>query len=836
MNTAHDLSQTRLLKLFPTAAATLGMVVGTLVLTGWALDVAALKSLLPGWVSMKPNAALAFILTGLALLLSPPLSSCERELPPASARLGRLCGGLAGLIGLLTLLEYATGWNPGLDQWLFLEPAGAVGTSQPGRMAPDTALCFLLLAAGLAAARRPRPGRRFCFFSAVLGWLVVTLAAASILSYLTPGIGPYGWGGLTIMAMPTAVLFMALGAALVLAAWPQSASAWALSRKTTQAFAGGLLVLVFMGLSASRSQFHLHELNTRRAQTEAVLDGITHVMREVANAQTDTRGFVLTGEERFFQSYQTASARCRTELEQLRPLVADSRQQPRFARLEAQARAGLDWFAHVTATRRAGPAAVAPDLIRHGQDLIDGLRALTKQLENEQEQSIQQAKRETNRVGWFSHGITFTGTVASLGLFLTALLGLNRALGERKQAEEQWRASEERLHFALQTSHTGAWQLDLLTHTAQRTLIHDQIFGYETLLPQWSYELFLDHVLPDDRPEVERSFRAATAALTDWGFECRIRRADGKVRWIWAAGGHEQDSRRQPVRMSGIVQDITERKRAEEEIRQLNQTLEQRVVERTAQFEAANQELEAFCYSVSHDLRSPLRAIAGFARILDDDYAARLDDEGRRVLGIICNEAKRMGQLIDDLLAFSRMSRQDMKMVEIDLGALARTVFDECAAQAPGRQIEFKLAPLPPVHGDPALLRQALTNLFSNAIKYTRPRPVAQIEFAGGTQDGEATFSLQDNGVGFDMKYADKLFGVFQRLHAEHEFEGTGVGLAIVQRVMHRHGGRVWAEGHLNQGATFHFALPTHPRQPLPVASEPGATAQFTLPIPTPSL
>jgi two-component system sensor kinase len=222
----------------------------------------------------------------------------------------------------------------------------------------------------------------------------------------------------------------------------------------------------------------------------------------------------------------------------------------------------------------------------------------------------------------------------------------------------------------------------------------------------------------------------------------------------------------------------------------------------------ANKELEAFSYSVSHDLRAPLRAIDGFTRILDEDYTARLDDEGRRLLGIICGEARRMGQLIDDLLAFSRMSRQQVEPAQIDMTALAQAMFDEHAAQAPGRQLRFKMQPLPPALGDRALLRQVLANLISNAIKYTRSRAVAEIEIGGRTEDGQSLYYVKDNGVGFDMRYAGKLFGVFQRLHTEAEFEGNGVGLALVQRVIHRHGGRVWAEGKLNEGSTFYFTLP----------------------------
>jgi PAS domain S-box-containing protein len=286
--------------------------------------------------------------------------------------------------------------------------------------------------------------------------------------------------------------------------------------------------------------------------------------------------------------------------------------------------------------------------------------------------------------------------------------------------------------------------------------------------------------------------------------EWRFRRKDGSVFDADVIAAQMPDGN-----LLGMIHDITERKRAEQEIQKLNSGLEQRVIERTAQLEAANKELEAFSYSVSHDLRAPLRGVDGYVRMLQEDCGGQLDAEGNRLLDVVSSEAKRMGRLIDDLLAFSRLGREQMDKRAIDMTALARGVFEIQTRLAPDSAPRFELQPLPPGQGDLGMMRQVFVNLIGNAVKFTRHQPAPLIEVGAGSRDGELTYFVRDNGVGFDEKYGHKLFGVFQRLHSEQEFEGTGVGLALVQRVIHRHGGEVWAEGKPNQGATFYFTLPT---------------------------
>jgi PAS domain S-box-containing protein len=294
-----------------------------------------------------------------------------------------------------------------------------------------------------------------------------------------------------------------------------------------------------------------------------------------------------------------------------------------------------------------------------------------------------------------------------------------------------------------------------------------------------------------------------------WKGEIRNRAKDGSIYWVDTTIVPFLDASGKPHQYVAIRADITERKKAEEQIHTLNRDLQIRVRERTAELERALKELESFSYSVSHDLRAPLRHINGFAELLKESAEDSLPDNSRRYMDLILDSSKRMGRLIDDLLEFSRMGRTEVRHACVNLAQMAESAVRDLGAEVQGRDIEWKIGLLPEVRADASMMRQVFANLLANAVKYSRTREKAVIEIGSREgPEGEVVVFVRDNGVGFDMEYADKLFGVFQRLHSEEEFEGTGIGLANVKQIISRHGGRAWAEGRLDHGATFYFALP----------------------------
>jgi PAS domain S-box-containing protein len=385
------------------------------------------------------------------------------------------------------------------------------------------------------------------------------------------------------------------------------------------------------------------------------------------------------------------------------------------------------------------------------------------------------------------------------------ILGVARDIAERKRAEGELRRSEQQFRALIENAQDAIVIVNPDATVRYESSSMERLTGRKTKGRIGKNALDFCH--PDDITYVMGDFiQLLENQVPMVHTDIRYKHRNGRWRTFEVVATNLIDN---PA-VGGIVlnlRDITERKRAEEEIRRLNEDLEQRVVERTVQLQAVNDELEAFAYSVSHDLRAPLRSIDGFSQVLLEDYTEKLDDEGKDHLQRVRSASQRMAQLIDDLLNLSRLTRGTMRYEEVDLTALAQTIAGELERSQPERDVDFTIAPDLVVEGDAHLLQVALENLLSNAWKFTKKSGRARIELGCAETNGKSTYFVRDNGAGFDMTYAGKLFSAFQRLHSQKEFEGSGIGLATVQRIINRHGGKIWAEGAVGQGATFYFTL-----------------------------
>ena len=568
------------------------------------------------------------------------------------------------------------------------------------------------------------------------------------------------------------------------------------------------LLVVNAGLGY-RNTRQLNEDARGVAHTHEVLDLSGDTLGALADAETGMRGFVITGKDEFLQSYEATIATFGSLLRKLKDETKDNPgQQARLQKLEQMAAVKFAFLQEVIALRRqSAEEAAALIAAGKGKAQMDAIRRLVQEMEQVETDLLRDRQRASARA--YDVAVTTGLLAAVLGLLMVGAVVL--LLQRSQRTGKALRESDERMRLATAATGVGIWEWNVLTHRIRWDAEMFRMYGVAPTPDGFvTYETWSGAVLPEDLAVNEAVLQETVRRCGRSTRIFRIRRGnDGEVRDLEAVETVRTNAQGQAEWVVGTNLDITEQKRTAQALRDLNATLEERVRQRTAELEASNKELEAFSYSVSHDLRAPLRAVNGFAGIVLEDYGAQLPEEGRGYLQRVRNGSQQMGRLIDDLLAFSRLSRLSLKRQPMDCTRMVEETWEELKPQREGRQVDLRLGELPTCSGDPVLVKQIWVNLLSNAIKYTRDRTPAVVEVGGANKNGRPVYFVRDNGVGFDMQYANKLFGVFQRLHRADEFEGTGVGLAIVQRIVHRHGGQVWAEAKVDGGATFSFTLET---------------------------
>lgn len=761
------------------ACAGIVAAVGTVVLLGWGFDVQVLKSVLPDSVSMKANTAFCFLFAGIALWFL-----VDDQISRKTRFMGRACAAVIALVGFFTFTQYLFGWNLGLDQILFKETLGAVGTSSPGRMAPATALNFFLL--GVALLLLYGGWRPLIVQGLVLLSGLVSIVAVAGHLYETRGL--YSIGPFTSMAFHTALSFTVLSVGILLA-HPQQGLMAIIASDT----AGGLtarrllpvgvvipLAMGWLRLFGERAGYYdtgmgvaLFAISTAVVLTYLIwrharmLFGI-EVERKLAEEERD-KFFTLSVDMLCIAGFDGYFKRLNPAWENTLGYTIE----------ELKAKPNIE-FIHPD-DREATIA--ARKKIRAGENVIS--------FEN-------RFQCKNGSYKWLLWNAT-----PSLDNQLTYAAA--RDITDRKRAEKETGEARAFLDSVVENIPNMIFVKEakdlrfIRFNRAGEDLLG---FSRKELIGKNDYDFF-----PKEQAEF---FTAKDREVLEKGElldipEEPIKTTNKGVRFLHTKKIPILDQTGQPQYLLGISEDITERREAEERIKRLNEALK----EHAQQLAAANKELEAFSYSVSHDLRAPLRHMDGFAELLQKNLQDTLNEKNRHYLNTILESAKRMGRLIDDLLVFSRMGRAEMLNSSVNLDQLVQEVIRELKPETEGRDIVWQVSPLPKVAGDPSMLRQVLMNLISNALKYTRTRPQVRVEIGHYLEPtGESVVYVRDNGVGFDMQYKEKLFGVFQRLHRSEEFEGTGIGLANVRRIIQRHGGKTWAEGKVDEGATFYFSLP----------------------------
>lgn len=837
MNHRPDSRLVKRLTFFASMAALFSMAVGLSDLAGWRLHIASLTTWGAAPVTMVANTAACFVLTGASLWLQ--RKENNQSFAWARKLAAKTTAVIAGLAGLVSLSEHLFRLDFGIDQLLLAAPpAMQTATVRPGLMSPITAGAFLLLSLALLGIDwRTRRGR----------WpaqvLSLSAGAGATFGILTFTFDPRIYSAHLSLALPTSVTLALLSLGLVCARTERGLGALLCNRSLGGSLARRLLPAAFIPVLVGGIRWRITAAGHYSEWSIVVLASLITMS-------------LLAGTIAWAAEAVDRDDMGRRSVEEMREhlaAVVDSSDDAIISKTLDGTITSWNRGAEIVFGYPASEAIGQPMLILIPPNRVEEESDILARIGRGE--SVEHI--ETVRVRKDGKHINVSATISPIRDRSGAIIGASkiaRDITERRkaedrlegQAEELSRQSEELLHsqHALETQtlmlqsvldsigeglvaadETGKF---ILWNPAATKIVG---LGAANVPPEeWSahYGTYLPDTVTPFPPEENPLLRAIRGEACTAEMYLRNAELDTAV-WIEASASPLRG--KDGVARGGVVafRDITQTKADEREIRKLNEELEARVAERTAQLAAANQELEAFTYSVSHDLRAPLRHIGGFSRILIEDFGPKMPPEALSHLQRIEHGVHRMGLLVDELLNLARVGRHALNLQPTRLNLVIEDVVSLLQPETEGKAVTWKIAELPPAECDPILIKQVFQNLLANALKFTRTRECAIIEINFRQKNGQMVIAVRDNGVGFNMKYSDKLFGVFQRLHRAEDFEGTGIGLATVHRIIHKHGGRVWAEAELDKGATFYFTLETATPvdvQPSEMASQTAAGVQ----------
>jgi len=578
-----------------------------------------------------------------------------------------------------------------------------------------------------------------------------------------------------------------------------------LYERTTAAFVVAIILLLAVGVTTFWGFGRINAARTDREHTVAVRDRVTRLLVHLQDAETGQRGFLLTGRDPYLKPFEAGGQQVRGDLDTLVQITAaDSDISPAVRALTPAIEAKLSELTETVNLRRTSGlnAALAVVQTDRGRAFMDSVRQVIRVVARTEADRYTRAGVSVRRTTVLVQAVSGTGVLLAVGFLVVAAVVLRRDASSRLAMETALEEASDEMRDLYERAPCGYHSLDpeglivRINQTECRWLGYqlDELIGKKTV-----FEL----LAPEDRQSARARFDQLLNGEDIGTGEVRFVKKDGTRFAVLVSSAVARDARGAPYRVRATMVDQTEFRGARDMVNRLNASLQRHV----AELEDVNQELERFSYTVSHDLRAPLRAIAGFATLLKEEHVSRLDPEGLRLLGVIHVNTERMGRLIDDLLSLSRLSRVPLARAPVDMTSVVAAVVADRKAAGSDDGVEIAVGSLPSVEADPALIKQVWERLIDNAVKFTAGVKGPRVEIGATTGNGSTVFTVRDNGVGLDMQYAEKVFEVFERLHPQSEYEGTGVGLAVVRRVVHRHGGRVWVESAPGQGATFSFTL-----------------------------